>query len=494
MTVAMSAHDATRDSAPHEVLADRYRLDEHVNTDAGGRQVWRGTDIVLRRPVAVVLRSPGGEAAASMLTAAVAASRLVHPHLVSVYDAIDEGYRAFVVREWVAGVSLRDVLRHSALDAERAILVTHAIAEAVSALHSAGIVHGNIHTGTVLIADDGRVVLTDVQADGPAHPDAEGDVRAVGAVLYACLTGHWPHLEAGRSGLPDAQRDSTGRLTPPRQVRGGVPRHLDEIAAELLDPDVPPPPAAALAAEFARLANQETEPYPDDGGPMGFGATDSTAGRRWALAKLVLGIAVLIVIAGAGAFAGIKALTADARPAGSTPGLTGAANPPSSATGGQVIAVRPDQVRIVDPPRGDRTELAGSELIVDGNESTGWTTQKYTRANFGGLKPGMGVLIDLGAPTRVGAVKVVVNQQGASMALRTGTPGPDSTSATDQAIATTFTGVGQPLADHVGTVMVFPVPEQQQNLRYLLVWVSSLPVISDGKFQLAINEITVLSP
>ena len=146
-------------AAAGEVLVDRYRLEEHVDTDTAGRQIWRGIDTVLRRPVALVIRQPGGEAAAGMLTAAVAASRLVHPHLVSVYDAIDEGHRAYLVREWVPGVALRDVLAPGPLDAERATLVTHAIAEAVAALHAAGIVHGNIHPGTVLIADDGRVVL-----------------------------------------------------------------------------------------------------------------------------------------------------------------------------------------------------------------------------------------------------------------------------------------------------------------------------------------------
>jgi len=51
-----------------EVLADRYRLEEHINDDARGRSVWRGIDVILRRPVAIVLRHPGGPAAAEMLT------------------------------------------------------------------------------------------------------------------------------------------------------------------------------------------------------------------------------------------------------------------------------------------------------------------------------------------------------------------------------------------------------------------------------------------
>ena len=50
-----------------EVLAERYQLEEHVNDDSAGRQVWRGIDVILRRPVAVVLRYPGGDPAAEML-------------------------------------------------------------------------------------------------------------------------------------------------------------------------------------------------------------------------------------------------------------------------------------------------------------------------------------------------------------------------------------------------------------------------------------------
>ena len=86
-----------------EILAERYELEEHINDDSAGRQVWRGVDVILRRPVAVVLRHPGGDSATEMLQAAVAASRVIHPNLVGVYDAIDEGERAYVVREWVDG-------------------------------------------------------------------------------------------------------------------------------------------------------------------------------------------------------------------------------------------------------------------------------------------------------------------------------------------------------------------------------------------------------
>jgi hypothetical protein len=488
-----------------EILVDRYRLEEHIDTDTSGRQIWRGADTILRRPVALVIRQPGGEAAAGMLTVAVSASRLVHPHLVSVYDAIDEGHRAYVVREWVPGVALRDVLGQSPLDAERATLVTHAVAEATAALHAANIVHGNIHPGTILIADDGRVVLLDAHADAPTDP--EFDVRAIGAVLYACLTGHWPYAEAGRSALPDAIRDAHGRISRPRQVLGGIPRHLDEIATELLEPAVEPPPAAALAAEFARLATNG-EPDYDDGagyedydddqrhhgsGPMGFGP-DRGSVRRFTGGKLALGIAALTVIAVIGVYVGVRALTNDPAPGPTSPAPVASASTSPSGNGGKPLALRSDQIRIVDPPNGDRTELDGFEKVIDGNESTGWRTDQYNQANFGGIKPGMGILVNLGAPTKVTAVRVIVDKQGASVGLLAGTSAPNSSSEGDKTIIESFTPVGPSLDDHPGTNMVLPVPEDTQTVQYLLVWITKLPQADTGKFVITVNEIVVLTP
>ena len=137
-----------------EVLADRYELVEHINNDSAGRLVWRGVDVVLRRPVAVVLRYPGGDSATEMLQAAVAASRVIHPNLVGVYDAIDEADRAYVVREWVDGQSLRELVSADGpLDPARATAIGSAIASALAAVHATGMVHGNVHPGTVMISE-----------------------------------------------------------------------------------------------------------------------------------------------------------------------------------------------------------------------------------------------------------------------------------------------------------------------------------------------------
>jgi eukaryotic-like serine/threonine-protein kinase len=475
-----------RTGDPQQLLGGRYRLDEQINTDAAGRQIWRGVDVVLRRQVALVIRTPGGEAAAGMLTAAVAVSRVVHPHLAGVYDAVDEGDRAYVVREWVPGVSLRDIVTDSTLGPDHATMVAHAVAEAVSALHAAGIVHGNIHPGTVLVADDGRVVLADTRADAAAT--ADHDVRCVGGILYFALTGHWP-LRDGGGGLPDAARDVAGRPMPLRQVRAGIPRDLDTLTGELLDLDVAAPPAATLAGDLNRLVSQGSEGY-DEASPIGFSSGPEPSRRSGR--KLLLGVTVLVLIAAAGIFVGNRLFSSSDEPDTNTSVVEPTGGAPAEAKGGP-IELRADNVRVVDP-KGDRTELAGVDKAIDGDESTGWETDAYTRANFGGLKPGMGILINLGQPRKISDVRVTLNAGGATAALLTGPSDPGNTGAGDQVIAnfgnqgSKFTAIGQ-IQENTGPNIVFPADQEAQ---VLVIWISKMPSNGAGKFQVSIKEITVV--
>jgi tRNA A-37 threonylcarbamoyl transferase component Bud32 len=478
-------------SVAGEILAGRYRLEEHISDDSHGRQVWRGLDVVLRRPIALVLRHPGGDAAAEMMSAAVAASRITHPHLVDVYDAIDEGTRAYVVREWVDGASLREMVADGPLDSGRAIAVAHAVASAVAAAHATGMAHGNVQPGTVLIADDGRVVLADARADASAT--MEQDVRAVGGVLYAALTGYWPHAELGPDRLPDGVRDATGTLASPRQVRGGLPPLLSDLAMDLLNTSIDVPDADTLAAELGRLDTDSGDEFFDDGGPLGFVTqlrssdvdSPSRTGR-----KIVIGVAALLVLSAAALVVTLKLASGSTPTAAATTGATsGASGAPSTATQGGPIKLQPSQVRIVDPPPGDRQNLANVAKTIDGDESTGWETNWYNSPHFGNLKTGMGVLIDLGKPTNVENVKVDFDIPGATVSIRVGNTDPGNTSKGDGQIDKTFQTIGQSTV--AGASAVLPVGETS---RYLLVWLSSLPPAGSknpGKFQVAIDEITV---
>ncbi|MGC4769753.1 protein kinase family protein [Micromonospora sp. DT44] len=489
-----------------EILAERYELVEHINNDSAGRLVWRGVDVILRRPVAVVLRYPGGDSATEMLQAAVAASRVIHPNLVGVYDAIDEAERAYVVREWVDGQSLRDLAADGPLDPARATAVGNAVASALAAVHATGMVHGNVHPGTVMISDDGRVVLADARTDG--DDSQESDIRAVGGVLYFALTGHWPHAEAplrgataghGRAAIPDAVRDAASALAAPRQVRAGVPAYLDDLTMDLLDADIAPPSSDVLAAELARLdVPAEEEHYLDNGGPLRFTAETGEEPSPLAAAggrKVAIGIAGLLAVALVGLLIGISALGGDDKDPQETAGATPSASAPAGEATPAAVTVRNlkvQDIRIIDPDSAPRDELDGAKKMTDGDNDKGWETDRYPNATYGNLKTGMGVWLDLGSPHTVKSLQAVLSGRGATAKLLAGTTTYPSTSNGDKSMVSNYkTEIGV-LKEHDGTTMTFNGFDADQKYRYLLLWFTELPPNGDdGGFKLGVQEITV---
>jgi serine/threonine protein kinase len=485
-----------------EVLAERYELQEHINDDAFGRQVWRGIDVILRRPVAVVLRYPGGEAAVEMLDAAVAASRVVHPHLVDVYDAIDEGSRAYVVREWVDGSSLREMVAEAPLEPERATSVASAVASAVAAVHATGMAHGNVHPGTVLVGSDGRVVLADARADEAASPNA--DVRAIGGVLYCALTGLWPQAEAGTTALPDAIRDPSGALASPRQVRGGVPGHLSDLATDVLDPSLAPPSADVLSAELNRLdSEQRDSEFFTDGGPLDFNQTRyadpaTPEVHRPIGRKLAVGIAALVVLALVGLLVGTRLFSnsndgdTPLQPSGGG-GTSASSGPATPAAAGHPtdVPIAANHIRIVEN-KGDRdSELDHPEAMVDSDPQSAWQTEHYDGdPKFGRLKDGIGIWLDLGSPKKVSTVQISFTQPGATVELRTGTTNYPSSKSGDAQTVSNYKIVGSPTTPNGSTVVL---NGDGSSVQYLMVWISKLPVSEDdpNRYQVGIQDIKV---
>lgn len=486
-----------------EVLAERYQLEEHVNDDSAGRQVWRGIDVILRRPVAVVLRHPGGDSATEMLQAAVAASRVIHPNLAGVYDAIDEQERAYVVREWVDGESLRELVgAEGLLDPARAITIAHSVADALTSVHATGMIHGNVHPGSVLIADDGRVVLADARAH--EADSTESDVRAVGGILYFALTGHWPHAEVGRSALTDANRDSAGNPAAPRQIRAGIPAYLDDLTMDLLDRRVVAPASDALTAELGRLDAAADDDEYEDVGPLRFVQGNSSSSEPMRSApKILVGVGALIVIAIIGLVFGIRAISdagkADTTPqagatvdSGAAPGetpdatLTQAPNP-------QKLKLTAGMVRIVDPPDGDRDDTGEGKFAVDGNKDTAWKLAWYTQPKFGNTKPGMGLLINLGEPRALSEVKVSTSLPGVVMDVRTGNSDPGDNSAGDQKLITEFQSISDADAagtKSTGTNHVISGFDPNQKYQYVMVFLSELPRNDETQgYQVNVNEV-----
>ncbi|NUQ88441.1 MAG: hypothetical protein HOQ43_08265, partial [Glycomyces artemisiae] len=147
-----------------------------------------------------------------------------------------------------------------------------------------------------------------------------------------------------------------------------------------------------------------------------------------------------------------------------------------------------DDIRVVDPPDGDRNQGEGVEAAFDGNASTGWSTNTYRNdPAFGNLKPGMGILIDLGEAQEVASVRVQMTSAGATVGLLAGDEDPGDSSEGDQAIVDGFTELAPAVEDADTNI---EIQAGGQATRYIVVWVTELPP-SSGGYKLTISDINV---
>ncbi|WIM98847.1 serine/threonine-protein kinase [Actinoplanes oblitus] len=206
------------------LLAGRYRLGDELGRGGMG-QVWLAHDEILEREVAIKQidlpeELAGGDAAVRRtLREARAAARLSHPNVVQVYDVLSLDDRTWIVMEYVPSRSLRQVITDDGpLDVYRTARIGLDLLAALRAAHRAGVQHRDVKPANVLLADDGRVLLTDfgiaaldddsltsksdVLLGSPLYMAPErarfgiggppADLWGLGATLYAALEGHSP--------------------------------------------------------------------------------------------------------------------------------------------------------------------------------------------------------------------------------------------------------------------------------------------------------------
>ncbi len=238
------AHKAV---GPGSLVASRFRLEDLLEEHSGAR-FWRATDTVLARNVAIHVIASEAPRARAVLTAARTSATVSDGHILRVLDALEEGGMVYIVHEWGSGVSLDRMLSEEQLEPRRAAWLVREVAEAITVAHQHGVAHGRLLPENVLLTDAGAVKLIGFVVDAVLHgraqphddaPDQpasehESDVRNLGGLLYACLTGKWPGFP--ESLLPEAPTDH-GRICRPRQVRPGVPRQLDTLCDQLINPD-----------------------------------------------------------------------------------------------------------------------------------------------------------------------------------------------------------------------------------------------------------------
>ena len=164
----------------------RYRLLERLGRGGMGA-VWRAHDEVLDRPVAVkelfTIAELGdrGDVTGRVLREARAAGRISHPGIAAVYDVFEEDGHPWIVMELVPSRTLGATLReHGPLPPRRVAAISLQVLAALRAAHAAGVLHRDVKPDNVLLAADGRVVLTDF---GIATLDGECSLTRTGVLL-----------------------------------------------------------------------------------------------------------------------------------------------------------------------------------------------------------------------------------------------------------------------------------------------------------------------
>jgi hypothetical protein len=220
-----------------DVLADRYRLVDLLSESGGGR-FWRAHDRILERHVALHVIAADDPRAELLLEAARRSATVLDQRILRVLDAERTDEICFVVNEWGSGTSLDIMLANNGpLSPRRGAWIVSEVADSIAAAHAHGVAHGLLSPENVLLDSAGSVKIIGFCVDAALHGlppgDPHHDVVDLAGLLHATLTGRWAGVSP--SAVPRAP-EANGRVLRPRQVRAGVPRGLDDLCDELLNP------------------------------------------------------------------------------------------------------------------------------------------------------------------------------------------------------------------------------------------------------------------
>ncbi|WAB81376.1 Stk1 family PASTA domain-containing Ser/Thr kinase [Microcella daejeonensis] len=270
------------------LIDGRYQVRSRI-ARGGMATVYLATDQRLERLVAVKIMH-GHLADDSTFTErfiqeARSAARLAHPNVVNVFDQGQDADSAYLVMEYLPGITLRDLLQeYGALTSEQTMDIVEALLSGLAAAHRAGIVHRDLKPENVLLADDGRIKIGDfglaraataATATGAALlgtiaylspelvtrgiADTRSDIYAVGIMMFEMLTGEQPFK--GEQPMQIAYQHANDSVPAPSGTNPKVPAELDELVlwATARDPEDRPADARELLEQVQETArNLET--------------------------------------------------------------------------------------------------------------------------------------------------------------------------------------------------------------------------------------------
>jgi len=381
----------------------------------GAKEVWLAHDLTLDRPVAIAhARSgaAGAEARERMRHEARLMARLgEHPHIVTVYDAVEDRAALHIVARFMAGGSLAARLAAAPagrLDVAEVLRTGRALADALAHAHEHGVIHRDVKPDNVWLAADGSAGLGDfgiaVAAGDPARAGAatgtpyyvapeqaaaeaplpQSDLYALGATLWELLCGRPPFLGADAQALLAQHRHAEPE--PPSRHVPGVPPALDALVLSLLAKRPADRPAAAAEVRDAldRLGGAPSTPVaavPTGREPL-IGRDAELVSVRRALATERAGSAQVVAVGGEPGIGKTRLVDESAAEAGAGGAavVRGRAGEESSAYGPWRTALRPLvavasglPARVLDDVRrltGDARPLAATpDAEADGEEA-----------------------------------------------------------------------------------------------------------------------------
>ena len=514
-----------RPLASGDVLARRYELQDLV-TEKHGSSSWRAHDKILNRNVGIEMLSSTDPRAGHFLGAARESTAVTDPRFLRVLDLIeDEQSHHLVIREWARAFPLDQLLAQSPLPNRRAATVVAEVAEAMAHAHEHGVYHRRLTPHQILLKQSGAVRVVglgvatalapagrqDTIADLQAYEQL--DVQAIGKLLYACLTGRWPGAHV--DGLPAAPTEH-GRLLRPRQVRAGVSRDIDSIADRILGSPprdhAPPLRKAADIARILRLSGEDDDLVDDQPSLAGISSPDllrldpvivpggpppglepprrrpkayepapPTTFERGKLRarRAAKGDRGLVLLGVVGALVIVSLLGFLASRSGEQ-----SADPVDRLSPVRVLPIQ----RAIDlDPQGDdgRENRDQTKLAIDGLPATGWQTSRYLgSADLGGVKDGVGLVLDLGGVREVASVRLRLADEPTSLEVYTA-PGDRSRAPRSVAKLQQVASV-----EAAGSDASITLPSGVLT-RYVVVWLTSLPEVEPGVFVGEIRDVVI---
>ncbi|MFT2705916.1 Stk1 family PASTA domain-containing Ser/Thr kinase [Clavibacter zhangzhiyongii] len=267
------------------LLDGRYQVRSRI-ARGGMATVYVATDLRLERRVAVkVMHGHLADDSAfrdRFIQEARSAARLAHPNVVNVFDQGQDFDMAYLVMEYLPGMTLRELLQeYERLTPEQTLDILEAVLSGLAAAHKAGIVHRDLKPENVLLADDGRIKIGDFglaravsanTATGQALlgtiaylspelvtrgiADTRSDIYAVGIMMYEMLAGEQPFK--GEQPMQIAYQHANDQVPTPSIANASVPVELDELVlwATARDPEQRPRDARALLDELYAVQNR----------------------------------------------------------------------------------------------------------------------------------------------------------------------------------------------------------------------------------------------